>query len=137
MLLVGDDAERKRLDFQSGTFLERKFLDKEVERVVIQTVKHDVCAYIGQMKMLGGEPGWGGDVVLVVSDVPVSDNERVDGQIQRLVRGCVFGCKGVEDKLEIGGCIGCGLVEVGLQAKQLCRGDGDATLCKGKIIELG
>ena len=85
VLLVGDDAERKRLDFQSGTFLERKFLDKEVERVVFQTVKHDVCAYIGQVKMLGCEPGWGGDVVLVVSDVPVSDNERVDGQIQRLV----------------------------------------------------
>ena len=49
----------------------------------------------------------------------------------------VLGRKRVDDELEIGLAVGVGLVEVGLQSKQLSRRDGNLPLGKRQQVDFG
>ena len=126
---VGLHPEGKAVDGETGVLAETETLHIDVQRVVGKSAEVDVAADIIESEMGGVELPFGLWLVeLVVADAGMADDEGIDTDVERSMRGSVLRGEAVDEKLEVCLCLSIGLIQTETGTEELCGADGNLTL---------
>ena len=88
-----------------------------------------MAADVIELEMGGVEVSFGlGLVELVVADAGMADDEGIDTDVERSMRGSVLRGEAVDEKLEVCLCLSIGLIQTETGTEELCGADGNLTL---------
>ena len=91
MAPVGHKAESKVVDRQSALFDARELLGIYIQGIVAQFVEHNMGTYLVDVDMAGGKKLGSGNVFLIINDMAVAYNERLDGEVECALGLRIFG----------------------------------------------
>ena len=115
-------VERKTAQRETTALVQREAFHLHVKRVVSDAVHYEMGADVARLDVVGREAlRFGSTRKHTVAHRTVADNERVDLQVDRrlLLRGVLRGER-VYHKLEVGLRLRRSLVEIGVEAEELC-----------------
>ena len=91
MATVCRKAESKVVDSQSTLLDARELLGIYIQGIVAQFVEHNMGTYLVDVDMAGGKKLGSGNVFLIINDMAVAYNERLDGEVERALGLRIFG----------------------------------------------
>ena len=91
MATVSHKAESKVVDSQSALLDARELLGIYIQGIVAQFVEHNMGTYLVDVDMAVGKKLGSGNVFLIINDMAVAYNERLDGEVERALGLRIFG----------------------------------------------